>query len=312
MFVYSLTQSNSHTQQYHDISLTTELSLGHRRNSYCSISSPAESCQELSTDLSDCDAISSKDSTTISISSPSARSVDFSIKDAPSSSTLSFYNTFRMVDMTSATRPKPLERSSRRSRQRKRQRSERSESSESEYDSGVDVCSDYISSPPKPKTKKFKPEPTPAATLDDQVFLWQDLLNTDIPLWQPDSFLASDLLPLDLYDASLWDFCLTDLSVSDQFLGQTAQWDCLSKETMPSPADIMENEAKIRECLLELQNHIDHSSVPESQPGPLVINLEEDVTKTYLHFADDCPQSSYDNLSCNPKDKRKDSLLTTF
>ncbi|KAL0096804.1 fork head domain-containing protein [Phycomyces blakesleeanus] len=316
MFIYSLTQSSSHTHQYHDINLTTELSLTHRRNSYGSRSSPAEICQELPTDLSDCGINSSNSSTTIPIYSPSAISVDFATKDIPSSSTLSFYNTFRMVDMTSATRPKPLERSSRRSKQqRKRRRSVgRSESSESEYDSGVDVCSEYISSPSKPKSKKIKTEPaTTETSSDSQVFSWQDILESDIPLWQPDPFSEALLLPLDLYDASLWDFCLDSPAVSDQFLGQPSQWsNSLSMESTPSPADIMENDAKIRECLLELQTHIESVTFTEPQSGPLVINLEEDVTKTYLHFSDDCSQTSNDNLLYKHNDKPSDSLLNTF
>ncbi|KAI9490175.1 hypothetical protein BDB00DRAFT_839366 [Zychaea mexicana] len=180
IFIDNLTQAGGHSRKHHDIGLTAELSMGHRRGScYYGPTSVAPA-----TDVLGSTALS-HDNMLIT------RPEDYeSPKKTPASKEPAkmspLYTTFRMNDQADDKKRENGSLHKKRINKRRKQQKKRREPgsyAESEYDSGVDVSSKYVPHHKKDKQQQQQQQPSPSTTTTTTTV--PTTATTDLP-WQQD------------------------------------------------------------------------------------------------------------------------------
>ncbi|KAI8376081.1 uncharacterized protein BYT42DRAFT_546807 [Radiomyces spectabilis] len=296
IFVDNLSQAGGHSRKHHDIGLTAELSLGHRRGTSCFHSSKHPSETETKSPK------------------PSQDS-----KSKPGPEMVPLYTTFRMVENLSVT--KSSERRRKLKRRKARRTVEPGSYCESEYDSGVDVGNEYVSGyEHKQKKKKHRAdtnvddktsgdrdekEDTVAtattATDDYSQLTWQDLLSVDIsqlqaiqnnPSYDPSSTVLEVPTTFDFSQpaTSMW-YAETEVpnglpSQSDIVAAALQPMGCLDFGidglNLPNPS-VSESAANSSACSAATK----HANAPMLLQQPITINLDDDEYQKYLHFEDE-------------------------
>ncbi|KAG2218190.1 hypothetical protein INT45_006825 [Circinella minor] len=246
-FIDNLTQAGGHSRKHHDIGLTAELSMGHRRGScYYGPTTVTPTTDILgSTALSHDNMLITRPE---DYESPKKTPVS---KEPANMSPL--YTTFRMNDQQDEKKRENGSFHKKRINKRRKQQKKRREPgsyAESEYDSGVDVSSKYVTHHKKKDQEKGKQQVSPSASSS----------TTSVPMaatsndlsWQQDLFdLALDVTrPLSQLnldgDANTFLPCVPDDS-------NTASWmqPWFTADTASEAADQQQQHAMFNNTVLD-------------------------------------------------------------